>query len=396
MEMRKNMMLSIKNSCDFCESDQLEFIYSPINTRRGIELNICNFCGLLHSFSTLDYESRPQGSMSANADRSSFRYTKDLVAGRYLEVFNDHIDFNDVDTILDIGSNRGAFIRWINSNYKEKKITAIEPHPEIPESYSGLDNVEFHNCRFENVDLSQNTYDFAYCVHTLEHAVSAKSMLLDIMDSLNYGGILFLAVPNIIFHNDVIEELFIDPHTFHFNYGLLKAFVLSIGFDIIYAGDKSEPDIIFLLKKISKSSKMVQFKPNINHASKVQSEIKKYRKNIITNRNDLKNSAQKLREAAKSKKIIVWGGGRIFDALVTYGELEKNDIHMVIDKYLCTYVNEIRGYKLYAPDIIESEEKKSILIYVASRDYADEIIDEAKSYGIYDFIIFGRKSVEDI
>ena len=390
------MMLSIKNSCDFCESDQMEFIYSPIKTRRGIEVHVCNFCGLLHSFSTLDYESRPKGSMSANADRSSFRYTKDLVAGRYLEVFNDIIDFNNVDTILDIGSNRGAFIRWIKSSYKEKKITAIEPHPEIPESYSGLDNIEFHNCRFENVDLSKNTYDFAYCVHTLEHAVSAKSMLLDIRDSLNYGGILFLAVPNVIFHNDVIEELFIDPHTFHFNYELLKTFVLSIGFDIIYAGDKLEPDIIFVLKKIRKSSKMVQFKPNINHASKVKSEIKNYSKNIITNRNDLKDSTQKLREAAKSKKVIVWGGGRIFDALVTYGGLEKNDIHMVIDKFLSSYVNEIKGYKLYPPDIIEGQDKKLILIYVASRDYADEIIEEAKSYGIHDFIIFGRKSIEDI
>lgn len=388
-------MSFIKHNCDFCESDEIEFIYTPINTIRGMEVYVCNACGLLQGFATKKYESRPPGSMSADADRSSFRYTKDLVSGSYLEVFNQYIEFNSFDKILDVGSNRGAFIKWIEANHQGKKITAIEPHPEIPNSYSGLKNVELHNCRFENVQLPSNTYDFAYCVHTLEHAVSAKDMLLGIKDSLKDGGFFFLAVPNVVFYSDIIEEIFIDPHTFHFNYNLLKDFVISLGFSIEYAGDATEADIILLLKKLKPTNLIGAFKSiDAGLSSKVKANVDNYSKNIINNRLDLKNSSEKLMVAAKVKKIVVWGGGRIFDALVTFGELNKNDIYLVIDKYLSLYVSEIKGYKLRPPSVLENEDINSILVYIASRDYADEIMAEARTYGINDFIVFGNKSTK--
>ena len=385
-------MLSIKYDCDFCASDEMEFIYKPINTSRGMEVYVCNACGLLQSFATIEYESRPPASMSADADRSSFRYTKDLVSGSYLKVFNQHVNFKSIDKILDVGSNRGAFIRWIEQDYKGKKITAIEPHPEIP-SYSSLPNVDFHNCRFENTQLKKDYYDFAFCVHTLEHASSAKNMLLGIKDALKFGGTFFLAVPNAIFHSDIIEELFIDPHTYHFNYQLLKDFVVSLGFSIEYAGDLTEPDIILLLKKTKRDNSTFALRPlDVNFPSEVRANVKSYSKNIINNRLDLKSSSEKLRVAAKSKKVVVWGGGRIFDALVTFGELNKNDIYLVIDKFLVAYASEISGYKLSSPNALDNEDINSIVVYIASRNYAEEIMTEARAYGITDFIVFGDKS----
>ena len=78
--------------CDFCKSETLEDIYRPINSRRGMIVKVCEDCGLIHSKSTKKYESRPPGSMSADADRSSYRYTKDVVSERYNEYFNGNID----------------------------------------------------------------------------------------------------------------------------------------------------------------------------------------------------------------------------------------------------------------------------------------------------------------
>ena len=387
------MMLSTKYNCDFCASDAMEFIYTPINTSRGMEVYVCNACGLLQSFATKEYESRPPGSMSADADRSSFRYTKDLVSGSYLKVFNQHVNFENINKILDVGSNRGAFIRWIEGNYQGKEITAIEPHPEIPSAYSGLPNVELHNCRFENTQLLSDYYDFAFCVHTLEHAVSAKDMLLGIKDSLKDGGTFFLAVPNVMFYGDIIEEIFIDPHTYHFNYKLLKDFVISLGFSVEYAGDSTGADIILLLKKVKVADSTATFRSvDENISSEVKADVKSYSKNIISNRLDLKNSAEMLRIAAKSKKVVVWGAGRIFDALVTFGELNENDIHLVVDKFLAAYISEIKGYKLHVPAVLENEDPSSILVYIASRDYADEIMAEARTYGIDDFFVFGNKA----
>ena len=393
MILKRNMMLSIKYNCDFCSSDAMEFIYTPINTCRGMEVYVCNACGLLQSFATKEYESRPPGSMSADADRSSFRYTKDLVSGSYLKVFNQHVDFKSVEKILDVGSNRGAFIRWIEANHKGKKITAIEPHPEIPSSYSSLPNIDLHNCRFENTQLQNDYYDFVFCVHTLEHASSAKNMLLGIKDSLKDGGAFFLAVPNAIFFNDIIEEIFIDPHTYHFNYQLLKDFVISLGFSIEYAGDSTGPDIILLLKKTKGANLTAAFRSiDVDFSSEVRANVKSYSKNIINNRLDLKQSSEKLRVAATSKKVVVWGGGRIFDALVTFGQLNKNDIYLVIDKFLVAYVSEISGYKLSPPHILNHEDINSIVVYIASRNYADEIMAEARAFGVTNFIVFGDKS----
>jgi SAM-dependent methyltransferase len=390
-------VLPIKHSCDFCTSDEMEFIYTPINTIRGMEVYVCNACGLLQSFATKKYESRPAGSMSADADRSSFKYTKDLVSGSYLEVFNQHVDFKCFDKILDIGSNRGAFIRWIEEGHPGKQITAIEPHPEIPRSYSSLTNVKLHNCRFENAQLPNNTYDFAFCVHTLEHAISAKEMLLGIRDALKDGGYFFLAVPNVMFYSDIIEEIFIDPHTYHFNYKLLKDFVVSLGFSVEYAGNPTGADIILLLKKVRSTNSTNKFKSlDVSFSLEVKDVVKRYSKNIINNRLDLKNSSEKLRIAAQVKKVVVWGGGRIFDALVTFGELDKNDIYLVIDKFLVSYVSEISGYKLSPPNVLENEDVNSIVVYIASRNYADEIMAEARTYGINDFIVFGNKSNKEV
>ena len=57
-------------------------------------------------------------------------------------------------------------------------------------------------------------------------------MLHGVRNSLKDGGLFFVAVPSLIFYQDVIEELFIDPHTFHFDFNLLCDFVVQMGFSI--------------------------------------------------------------------------------------------------------------------------------------------------------------------
>ena len=63
---------------------------------------------------------------------------------------------------------------------------------------------------------------------------------------------------------------------------------------------------------------------------------------------------------------------------------------MVVDKFLSLYVDEISGYKLRNPSILAGEDMDSILVYIASRDYADEIRKEARSYGVNHFLEFGN------
>ena len=112
-------------SCDFCKNEIFPN-YEPIGSRRGARVAICTVCGLLQTKLLADkYISQPPGSMSCDADRSSFRYTKTLVAkkySKYLKISNLH----KAKEILDIGSNRGAFINFLIENFDTKfKVTAI-------------------------------------------------------------------------------------------------------------------------------------------------------------------------------------------------------------------------------------------------------------------------------
>ena len=383
-------MSLIKRTCDFCQNNTLEHVYTPINSARGMEVFLCSRCGLLQSFPTVSYQSRPHGSMSADADRSSYRYTKDVISGRYEECFSQYIDFSLIYKVLDVGSNRGAFIKYLQMHYPDISILGVEPDESITFNYATLANVSVQTCRFEHAQLLENHFDFAYCAHTLEHADSARNMLLGIRRSLKPGGQLFLCVPRLAFYRDVIEEMFIDPHTYHFSYIVLKDFASKIGFLVEYAGNPQEPEIILLLKKHNDFDIGSSFEPaDLSHATETKVGISSYKKEIYHNREKLKLTVQQLTEAADKFKVVVWGGGRIFDALVRFGHLNTDRIYMVVDKFLFRYAQIVHGCPLLSPDALSEEDPDNLLVFIASREYAADIFKEASAMGISKFIKFG-------
>lgn len=383
--------MSINFHCDFCGASNLENVYTPINSARGMEVFLCKICGLAQSFSTVAYKSRPPGSMSADADRSSYRYTKDVISDRYEECFTQFIDFSRIREVLDVGSNRGAFINYLETFHPGKRVVAIEPDSSVTSGYTSLPNVSIQACRFEHAQLPENYFDFSYCAHTLEHADSARSMLLGIRRALKPGGLLFVAVPSLIFYSDIIEEIFIDPHTYHFNFYLLKEFAIQIGFSVEYAGKPNDPELMLLLKKTENDSSSWPFIPgNLDYANAAKMAIIRYADDIHSNRRALKESARTLNEVGKRYKVVIWGGGRIFDALVRFGGLDMSKVYLVVDKYLHRYVDTIHGSPLVSPDQLRLEKPEELLVYIASRDYANEIRIEAAAMGVTHFIQFGK------
>lgn len=389
----RSIKLNIERNCDFCRMPTLDYCYDPINSARGMKVHICRRCGLVQSFSTVPYCSRPPGSMSADADRSSYRYTKDVVSERYEECFKKFIDFSAVVDVLDVGSNRGAFIRYLEKHYPGKRIVAIEPDTSVISGYASLPNVSIQGCRFEHAELPEGYFDLAYCSHTLEHADSARGMLLGIRRSLKLGGLLFVAVPNLIFYSDIIEEIFIDPHTYHFDFHLLKDFASQIGFTVEYSGNPGDPELMLLLRKNGDYSPNWPFCPkSLAHAAVAKSQILEYAEAIHRNRSLLYEAARCLNVAGEQYKVVIWGGGRIFDALSRFGGLDTSKVYMVVDKYLYRYVDNLHGCRLVSPNALLQEAPENLLVYIASRDYADEIRSEASAMGITQFIQFGKSA----
>ena len=178
------MLLNIDRKCDFCGQPLMGAAYHPRNTKRGMEVHICEKCGLIQSFSTKIYLSNPPPNMSCDADRASIRYTKDLIIDRHMQQIESQIKLQFVKNVLDVGSNRGAFIRKLIAKNTQVKIDAIEPEPTVSQYLGQNPQVTVHITRFEFTDLSTNSYDFIYLAHTLEHLISASASLMKIFNLL--------------------------------------------------------------------------------------------------------------------------------------------------------------------------------------------------------------------
>jgi SAM-dependent methyltransferase len=374
--------------CDFCESHNMEHVYDPINSTRGMRVYVCRQCGLVQSISTSAYTSAPPGSMSGDANRSSYRYTKELVFGNYLPLFERYLDFNAFRDVLDIGSNRGIFVDWALTHYPHLHIHAIEPQESVVQSYRDHANVNLEIARFEDVRLKESTYDFVYCVHTLEHSLSASQMVRESYRALKPGGLFFLAVPQtLLFHDDLIEEIFIDPHTFHFDLSIVSEFARQLGFKTVYSTEEKDAEVILILEKVHAGEG--KFVPvNGGAATRNIAKIASYRDTIHANRALLKKIGDRLNDLSNTNALIVWGAGRIFDILVREGKVDTSRIKVVFDKVLYKFIDQAHGCAISQPRPRSDFEEPGVVVFIASREYSAEIKEDAKKLGYDNMISF--------
>ena len=374
--------------CDFCESRNMDHVYDPINSTRGMRVYVCRHCGLVQSISTSAYTSAPPGSMSGDANRSSYRYTKELVFGNYLPLFERYLDFNAFRSVLDIGSNRGIFVEWALENYPHLHIHAIEPQESVVQAYRNHAQVKLEIARFEDVILKESVYDFVYCVHTLEHSLSASQMMRESYKALKPGGLFFLAVPQtLLFHDDLIEEIFIDPHTFHFDLGILREFTRQLGFKTLFSTEEKDAEVILILEKVHAGEG--RFIPvNGGAAAHNISKILNYRDRIHSNRALLQKIGDHLNDLSRTNALIVWGAGRIFDILVREGKVDIARIKAVFDKVLYKFIDRTHGCVISQPRPRSDFKEPGVVVFIASREYSAEIREEAKKLGFNKMISF--------
>jgi hypothetical protein len=75
---------------------------------------------------------------------------------------------------------------------------------------------------------------------------------------------------------------------------------------------------------------------------------------------------------------VLWGAGRLFDALVQHGGFDPTSLTLLIDTHLRLHVDERHGMKLSGPeDLIVANPG---LIVVMSRAFAGEISKIAKTH----------------
>jgi len=360
--------------CDFCHFSQYEIVYTPIGTKRNNRVCICKMCGLVFSIhDDVPYSREPNP--SGDADWGNIRFCK----GQRFDAVKNLLPTN-ATYVLDIGSSRGHFIRWMREQNPDAFITAIEPDTRIADTPRG---VGFIGRKLEDTRLPENHYDFIYCCQTLEHIDSASAMLKHIYSLLSPDGTLFLEVPNIeaISYPLNIEEFFIDKHNFHFSRDVLCSYMEWIGFVLKSVNEDNLNIRIFATKGLPRELSATTF-------SHTQGKplIEQYAKTIQQNREKLPDVVEKINRIMQNQKVAFWGANTILDLMVKYGGFEPNNIYCLVDKYMWENIEFIQGIPILNPEMLRIYSPD--VCVVLARHSSEEIVKSARNFNIRNIIRF--------
>jgi SAM-dependent methyltransferase len=366
----------MRANCELCRHDSLEFVYEPEASKRGLKIFACAHCGLVQSLPRIDTAPRAPAAVSGGADWGNIRYGKAFRTNAALSLLERHADLSATLSVLDVGSNRGSFVRAFLESARAARVLAVEPDERVAHACADLDRVELITRRIEEVPLETGRFDIIHSCHTIEHLAEPAAVLADHWRTLKPGGLLILDAPNIAILNadDMIEEWFIDKHLYHFSIRTLMRLVESTGFEVIAAPDIADRENILLIARKSYTAHPA-IDPDPREVASSQQLIASYGASRARNLAALTHAAAEI-AAMKPKTVAIWGAGRIFDALVQHGGLAPESLALLIDTHLKAYVSERFGSPLAGPEALETN--KPDVIVIMSRGFADEIAHEAR------------------
>lgn len=373
------------STCDLCGSEDLFPVYKVDDGKLDLKIYVCQNCSLCQSLPRIDTVAKKKKvvSTSGGAGWGNIRYGKGFRKEHNMNFLNSYLKFskNEFFTLLDIGSNRAEFFKIFIKNYPNAYLTGIEPDERLNDEYKDLDSCELINARVEDIEFGKNQFDIIYSSHTLEHLSSPSNTLMNCYDWLRENGLIYLEVPNLQYINndDLIDEFFIDKHLYHFSESTFRNLVLKSGFSILKS-DLNDSNLSILARKENHSNSSTELTLNKNEVNLTISRIEKYSQSLKSNINKLINVASKLDKLAKEKTIVFWGAGRIFHSLVRYGKLNNNTFSWLIDSYLCKYLKEVFGIKIFSPSEIKSKNPKLKPDYaiICSKAFTSEIESQVK------------------
>ncbi len=367
----------MSNLCELCRRDALDFAYAPERSTRGLTVHVCQHCGLVQSLPRTDRAPRAPASVSGGADWGNVRYGKGFRTQAALTALKHHADLSRDVALLDVGSNRGSFVRAFLDAAPAASVTALEPDERVAGLCAGLDRTELVRARVEDAALESGRYDIVHSCHTLEHVAEPLAVLADHWRVLKPGGLLIVDVPNtaLLGSDDILEEWFIDKHLTHFSIRTLMRMVSAAGFETVAAPDMNDRENILLVARKAYSA---QRSPDadLREVEDAERLIALYGAARARNLASLTAAAAEIASYAP-RRVAMWGAGRLFDSLVTHGGFEPTSLSLLVDKHLKAHVGVRYGAKLAGPEDLRDIDPGVVI--VMSRGFADEISREVRT-----------------
>ncbi|HWA91628.1 MAG TPA: class I SAM-dependent methyltransferase [Rhizomicrobium sp.] len=363
--------------CALCNLDCVEPVYHPDGSTRGETVHLCLHCGLVQSLPRTDRDTRAPAAVSSGADWGNVRYGKGFRTKAAMAALSRHADLAKDCALLDVGSNRGSFVKAFRDAAPCASIVAVEPDERFAQSCAEVPNTELIVARIENVPLESNRFDIVHSCHTIEHLADPANALADHWRVLKPGGLLVIDAPNIalIGTADIVEEWFIDKHLVHFSAYTLKRMIEAAGFEIVEGPDANDRSNLLIVARKS------GFAPretvgDRQEALRAKELVSRYAATRRRNLAALANVAAEIERLAP-RGVALWGAGRLFDSLVVHGGLDPSTLSLLIDTHLKALVGERHGRTLSEPDALA--DAKAGIVVVMSRDFADEIARHARA-----------------
>lgn len=343
--------------CISCKSVETHQVYIPQNSRRDARVMECHSCGLVQTHHPTQY--RKERTLSADADWGNVRHAKPLRLNAQKTVLSEAIlAINPDASILDVGASRGHFYTFLRQLNPNAFYEGVESDESL-EAFS-VSNGLLKFGKFEEIqnNLSRKKYDFLFLNHTLEHVDHPRTFLRMCYELMRDESLIWIDVPNLeaINKRDNVEEFFIDKHRSHFTMQSLLHLIKSVGMEVV--NDYSDVYNLVLLCKLSKF-------PNIdgqNNVDCIQRTIDDYETLLLKNRGKLKTIASRLNSIGQG--ALIFGGGRILDSLIKFGNLKVTDVQ-VCDTYLHEYGQGF-GYEIQDPRKVKWDEVSLVLVLARS------------------------------
>lgn len=376
--------------CNLCESGELENIYTAPGSLRDLKVFICEKCGLLQSLPRVDHVKDRTVRVTSGAAWGNVRYGKAFAAKFALDFLQLVLPNFAPAKVLDVGSNRGAFLKRLMREFPEVEVlVGVEPDSSVINSYQDDAKVILRNDRIENLCFDGMQFDFIYCSHSIEHfkdPVSVLKKLRGLAESNN--TVYFFEVPNaeILSSTNLLEEFFIDKHLYHYDERSFRDLLEISGYQILKDGFFSDSENLRAVCRPVDSLPVKAFRSQ-SEIRGVKSKVYAYAETLQKNRDFLVLTGKALNSLANEKNVVFWGGGRIFDAFVTIGGLDTAKLYMLVDRYLSELSFSAHGLVIESPEAIRGSVDEIDLIIVASRAYKAEIEAEASEYGFFGPVI---------
>ncbi|MDH5216071.1 MAG: class I SAM-dependent methyltransferase [Gammaproteobacteria bacterium] len=365
--------------CDLCDGQDLEKVYKSPSDSRGLSVYICNTCSLVQSLPRIDLAPRKSPGASSGADWGNIRYGKGFRTSEMLDWFSKKCGFENINTVMDLGASRGSFLSEISRILPDAEIVAIEPDERVTKEWQDNARFQWIHQRIEDVNLEPNRFDFIYSCHTQEHLRSPRRTLRQLRAALTENGYILIEVPSInaISGADIIEEWFLDKHLYHYSPRTMEQHILSAGFTNYLVEERGENIIAYVSAKDANdelASQRLSSMLDVSETSRIKMLIRYYEDLLTANQSLLKKISQMIEDRAGTQKVVVWGGGRIFDSIVKNGGLNTKLLQGLIDKNLGNYLKDVHGCKILPPS--ELKILNPDVVFVLSRAFYAEIAQE--------------------